>query len=85
MKAQLGQLVDADVPPLIFEKSGHKTESIVCLWVVFGQIPRARSKGIEQLYDKKRGLCQFLRAKRVIAHFAGDGGNKSGFIHRVKG
>ena len=85
MKHEVGQLVDADIAPLIYGKSGDIPKGNAFFWVILSQIPSARSKGIEQLHYENGCFFQLLGAKRVIAHCLGDGGYKTCFFHRMGG
>lgn len=85
MKSEVGQLVNADIAPLVCDKSCDIPKGCAFFGVVLGQIPCAWSKGIKQPHHENRCVFQLLGAKRVIAHFLGDGGNKACFLHRVEG
>ena len=43
MNREVGQLINADVSPLAFQKASDVAKSFVCFGVVLGKEPRARS------------------------------------------
>lgn len=85
MKAQVCELVQADVPPLVFHEAGDIAKGIVGGRVVFGQKPGAWSESIEQLDAKDRCVFELLGAQGKCFHLARDGGKETCFFHGFEG
>lgn len=54
-------------------------------WVVLGEKPGARSKGIEQLDGEDWRIFELLGSQWVCLHLAGNGGEETCFFHGFEG
>jgi hypothetical protein len=80
-ESKVGQLVDADIAPLVLDKSCDIAKRDVLIRVVFREKPSAWSKRIKEFHDEYWRVFEFLRAHGVIAHFFGDDGKEACFFH----